>query len=261
MEARIQSVLNRIEAERNVRILYAAESGSRAWGFASEDSDYDVRFVYLQSIKDYLGIDLPRDVLDLPITDSLDVNGWDMYKALGLFRKSNPPLFEWLFSPIVYRELGDFANSLRTLAREHYSARRMTYHYLNMTRNAYDVIEGRTEVAAKKYLYALRPLICIRWIEQRQSPPPTSIHTALEGVELAHEVRADLSDLIERKQTLGELGTIPPDAVLTPFIASEIERIAGLVAGTPDDVIEKAPLNELAWKELGLDRFPASAQV
>ncbi|HZT43516.1 MAG TPA: nucleotidyltransferase domain-containing protein [Chthonomonadaceae bacterium] len=253
MDETIQTVLQQIEAERGVRILYAVESGSRAWGFASPDSDYDVRFVYARPVRDYLSVNPPRDVIELPVTDLLDVNGWDLFKALLLFRKSNPPLLEWLFSPIVYWERGAFAENLRALAQSHYSARRMMYHYLNMARNAYSAIEGREEVAAKKYLYVLRPLVCIRWIEQRSTPPPTSISEGLEGAALAHDVRVKLSELLERKRELGELGTMPPDPVLSGFIAEEIERIAGLVATAPDEVMDAAPLNALAWRELGLE--------
>lgn len=101
---RIEAKLNEIETEYGVRILYAVESGSRAWGFASQDSDYDVRFIYVGAMRDYARIDPCRDVIELPIENDLDVNGWDLIKALVLFRKSNPPLMEWLYSPIVYKE-------------------------------------------------------------------------------------------------------------------------------------------------------------
>ncbi|HLV80846.1 MAG TPA: nucleotidyltransferase domain-containing protein [Chthonomonadaceae bacterium] len=253
MDETIQVVLDQIESERGVRILYAVESGSRAWGFASQDSDYDVRFVYALSVKDYLVVNPPKDVIELPVTEVLDVHGWDLFKALQLFRKSNPPLLEWLSSPIVYRERGGFAESLRALAPTHTSARRMMYHYLNMARNAYAAIEGREEVAAKKYLYALRPLVCIHWIEQRASPPPTSIWEGLAGASLAHDARARLSELLARKRNLGELGTIPADAVLNGFIAEEIGRITAVVATALDVGMDAAPLNALAWRELGLE--------
>ena len=104
MEQAIKANLAEIEARENVRIVYACESGSRAWGFPSSDSDYDVRFIYLHPLEWYLSIVDKRDVIEDPITGQLDVNGWDLRKALQLFRKSNPPLFEWLNSPIVYLE-------------------------------------------------------------------------------------------------------------------------------------------------------------
>ncbi|KAA3615175.1 MAG: nucleotidyltransferase domain-containing protein [Planctomycetota bacterium] len=118
MEQRIQASLSEIEATEGVKILFACESGSRAWGFASQDSDYDVRFLYLHPPEWYLSINLEakRDVIERPIVDELDVNGWDLRKALKLFRKSNPPLLEWLGSPIVYREPAQTAAKMRKLA-------------------------------------------------------------------------------------------------------------------------------------------------
>src|SRR5947208_3039805 len=123
MKERIELQLDEIETRHNATILYAVESGSRAWGFASENSDYDVRFIYIRPIRDYLRIQPIRDVIELPIVDDLDVNGWDITKALNLFRSSNPPLLEWLNSSIIYRETGELAGSLRNLARTHSSMR------------------------------------------------------------------------------------------------------------------------------------------
>ncbi len=104
MRKKIKEQLRRIEDAENIKILLAVESGSRAWGFASPDSDYDVRFVYIRSLEDYLRLDATRDVIELPIDDVLDINGWDLQKTLRLLHKSNPTLFEWFSSPIVYKK-------------------------------------------------------------------------------------------------------------------------------------------------------------
>lgn len=103
MRERVLEELTRLEQEHDVTVLYACESGSRAWGFASPDSDYDVRFVYVQQPDWYLRVDEPRDVLERPLTDELDLSGWELRKTLRLLRKSNPTLLEWLDSPLVYR--------------------------------------------------------------------------------------------------------------------------------------------------------------
>ena len=249
----IMAQLRHVELRDTVRILYAAESGSRAWGFASPDSDYDVRFLYIRPIQEYLRLRPRRDVIELPIVDDLDINGWDIVKALNLFRSSNPPLLEWLKSPIIYLESGDFAAKLRTLAQSHFSPRRMTYHYLSMTRNNHkDYIADKSEVSLKKYLYAMRPLVCIRWMEQRGAPPPTSVWETLAGIELDREVRAQLSDLMERKQRVGELGAAAPDAILNRFIDAEIERITVSVANLPDPTLTEEDLNTVFQAELGL---------
>ena len=121
MQQTIRSRLVEIEANDHVRIVYACESGSRAWGFPSVNSDYDVRFIYIRPTEWYLSIDEKRDVIEYPIDELLDITGWDLKKALKLLRKTNPPLLEWLGSPIVYLEKGSFAEKMRQLAKEFYS--------------------------------------------------------------------------------------------------------------------------------------------
>src|SRR5436190_9326529 len=120
---RVRAALARLEAERNVRVLFACESGSRAWGFASCDSDYDVRFLYVHARDWYLSVEDRRDVIEQPIVDDLDVSGWELRKALRLLRKSNPPLLEWLQSPMVYRQDAAFVAEFRALAATFYSPR------------------------------------------------------------------------------------------------------------------------------------------
>src|SRR5690349_5244719 len=170
---RVHDALARVEAERNVRVLFACESGSRAWGFASRDSDYDVRFLYVHQRDWYLSVENPRDVIEQPIDDNLDVSGWELRKALRLLRKSNPPLLEWLKSPLVYREDRAFVEQLKNLAAQFYSPRRCFEHYLHMAAgNARDYLRGRELVSLKKYLYVFRPLLACRWIERNLGPVP-----------------------------------------------------------------------------------------
>ena len=100
--------LKKIEEQKNVKIIMAIESGSRAWGFASPDSDYDVRFIYVRKEEDYLKLEKTRDVIEWKLDDVLDINGWDIKKALQLLHNSNPTVFEWCASPIVYWETEEF---------------------------------------------------------------------------------------------------------------------------------------------------------
>ena len=240
-----------------MRILYAVESGSRAWGMASPDSDFDVRFVFVRPATDYVRLRPLRDVIELPIDNSLanplDINGWDIIKALNLFRSSNPPLIEWLHSPLIYQEQGALAAELRLLAQSYYSPMRMSYHYLSMAKRTYkEYIEGREEVSLKKYLYALRPLLAVRWMEQQRTPPPTEFERTLDGITFAHEIRSKLSDLLQRKRLGGETGAEAKDEVLIAFIEAEMERITGIVRELPDPEMAEEPLNALLWTELGL---------
>jgi len=253
----IRAELEQIELRESVRVLYAVESGSRAWGFASPDSDYDVRFVFVRPVTDYVRLRPLRDVIELPIDNSLlnplDINGWDLVKALNLFRSSNPPLMEWLVSPIVYSEVGTLATELRALAQARYSPMRMSYHYLSMAKRTYkEYLDGKSEVSLKKYLYALRPLFAVRWMEQRQTPPPTNFDTTLAGITIANEIRSKLSDLLQRKRLGGEIAAEAKDVVLIEFIEGEMERISALVRDLPDPEMPEEPLNSLLWNELGL---------
>ena len=250
MEAEMQQKLNEIEAAERVNILFAVESGSRAWGFASPDSDFDVRFVYARSAREYLRVRPQRDVIELPITGDLDINGWDLYKALERFQASNPPLLEWLQSPIVYRG-GPFLDELRAMAKAHFSPRRMAYHYGSMAkRNFIESIAGRDAVSLKKYLYALRPVVCVRWLERENSPPPTRFQDALEIAALPEAVRAVTDELITRKQAGGELGLAPPEPILNAFLEAEIARIADSTPALPDAPSDSRLLDELAWRVL-----------
>ena len=188
IEQDIARTLDAVERENDVRVLYACESGSRAWGFASEDSDYDARFIYVNRPNWYLAVDLEekRDVIELPIEDTLDVNGWDVRKALRLFRKSNPPLMEWLGSPIVYREVGPLAKSLRQLAADFYYPTKCSYHYLRMAQTNYRQYLKGSDIWLKKYFYVLRPLLAVLWIERGLGVVPTEFCSLVEEIGRAH---------------------------------------------------------------------------
>ena len=163
--------LREIEREWGVRVLYAAESGSRAWGSASPDSDFDVRFIYIRPRTDYLRLDPPRDVIEKPIDDTWDVSGWDLQKSLKLLSKSNPSLFEWLGSGIRYADTG-FSARLAPLLRDYFDPKSMMYHYYNMAgNNIRTFLRGET-VRPKKYFYALRPVLACLYIMERDAPPP-----------------------------------------------------------------------------------------
>ena len=181
---RIADTLDRIANEQSVELHYACESGSRAWGFASDDSDFDVRFIFVRPVEEYLTLKPRRDVIELPIIDDLDVNGWDIFKACRLLQKSNPPLLEWLGSPTVYIENTGIAQQLRDQAREHFSARACCEHYLSMAQAVYETyVNDREVVIRKKYLYVLRPLACIRLMLTHDTFPSTAFAEVLSDIE------------------------------------------------------------------------------
>jgi uncharacterized protein len=227
LEERIKTSLLEIERDEGVRIFYACESGSRAWGFPSADSDYDVRFLYVRPRDWYLSIDIEnrRDVIERPITDELDVSGWDIRKALVLLKKSNPPLLEWLGSPIIYREQFTVAERLRSLLPEYYSPKACMHHYLHMAQGNYrDYLKGDT-VRVKKYFYVLRPILAIKWIEECDEVVPTEFWKLVERIIKDEELKATIADLIERKRSGCEIDRGPVIPQISEFIKSELERL------------------------------------
>lgn len=171
MKELIQEKLREIEQHEECRILLAVESGSRAWGFASPDSDYDVRFIYVRPEKAYLRLDRTRDVIEVPINDELDINGWDIDKTLRLLHKSNPTVFEWFSSPIIY-QTSAFADQFRPIMQKYFSSKAGLWHYLHMAEGNYrDYLRGEM-VRAKKYFYVLRPILACKWILEKGTPPP-----------------------------------------------------------------------------------------
>lgn len=226
VSARVRDALAQLEADRDVRVLYACESGSRAWGFASHDSDYDVRFLYVHRRDWYLSVDDRRDVIELPPAGDLDVSGWELRKALRLLRKSNPPLLEWLRSPMVYRHDPAFAVEFGALACEFYSPRRCFQHYFHMARgNWRGYLLDRESVSLKKYLYVFRPLLGCRWIERRLGPVPMEFDRLVDHTLEEPEVLSALQALVERKQSGDELSAAPPVPALSRFLAGELTRL------------------------------------
>jgi predicted nucleotidyltransferase len=226
MQAAITQLLQGIEAQRGVRVLYACEAGSRAYGIESDDSDYDVRFLYVHPRDAYLDLDTPRDVVELPVNNDLDINGWDIYKALHLLRKSNPGLLEWLYSPTIYLETSPTIEAMRRLVRAHLASRvSLYYHYMHMASGNYrQYIENKAPVPFKKYLYVIRPLVMLMYLDQHGAfPLSINFPLILSEVSMADDVRGRISELVARKRAGEALGMSQPDTVLNAFID---ERLA-----------------------------------
>jgi uncharacterized protein len=227
MRATIVSCLREIEAQHDVKVIFACESGSRGWGFASPDSDYDVRFVYVNRLDWYLTVEPGRNVIEQPISGELDVNGWDLRKALKLLRASNPVLLEWLRSPIVYRQDLPLASRLRELAERHLSFDRAYYHYVSMAKkNCREHLLGET-VRYKKYLYVLRPLLAARWIREGRGAPPMVFAQLAQATLDDAALIDEISRLLEVKMRAGEAATSPRWEGIHRFILSELEVAQG----------------------------------
>ena len=250
MQTAILTTLKEIEKTQRVKILLAVESGSRAWGFASPDSDYDVRFLYVRSREDYLRLDRPRDVLELPINNLLDVNGWDIDKALKLLYRSNPTLFEWLSSPIVYLET-EYAATLRNAAEKYFVPKRALYHYHSMATGNYREYLKTDMVKAKKYFYVLRPILACKWILAHRSPPPM-LFSELMDAELEPSLRPVVSELLELKINVPEVKQIPRIALLNTYLENSLTEIQAQISILPEERPNQwAGLNTLFLTALG----------
>ncbi len=234
-----------IERENTIRILYAVESGSRAWGFASKDSDYDVRFIYIHPVEWYLSIRKARDVIECPIDGDLDISGWDLPKALGLFCKSNPPLLEWLGSPLVYLDRYRLAERLRELMSAYYSPKRCMLHYLHMARgNFREYLKGDV-VRVKKYFYVLRPILACLWIEKHNTMPPTEFAELYRDAGLSLSLKAEIDSLLVRKMAGNEMAMEPRIDIINDFLEQQIEHCSIQADGMQAVDVDETVLDEL----------------
>jgi uncharacterized protein len=251
MRAQILDCLRQIETDRDVKLLFACESGSRGWGFASPDSDYDVRFIYVNRLSWYLTVEPGRDVIEQPISGDLDVNGWDLRKTLQLLRQSNPTLLEWLRSPIVYREEANTVARLRALAEDGYSAVRGYHHYVSMAKKNFREHLRGEEVRYKKYLYVLRPLLAARWIREGRGVPPMRFAALAEATLDDRALLDEINRLLEVKMRAGEAATSPRWIGIHDFIESELTAAAEQVvvdSSHPDTTMLDAFLAETVLK-------------
>ncbi len=223
MNILVPKKLQEIEKEYNVTILLAVESGSRAWGFASPDSDFDVRFIYKRPKNEYLKLNTDRDVIELPVDDTWDVNGWDLDKTLKLLFKSNPTLFEWINSPLCYYKT-DFTDKIKPVLNEYFSVKNTVYHYLNTARNNMKIYLSGEKIHPKKYFYALRPVLACLWVLEHQTPPPV-LFSELTKTMLPDNLLPSLDYLLDIKMNNPEKAEIAPVRDIDEFLRQHIEEI------------------------------------
>ena len=236
--------LAQIEREEEVKILHAVESGSRAWGFPSPDSDYDVRFIYVRKPEYYLKLEKTRDVIELPINDILDINGWDLNKTLRLLHSSNPTLFEWMSSPIVYRQT-DFIDRLSPILDSYFSCKSGLHHYLSMAEGNYRDYLKSDMVKIKKYFYVLRPVLACKWILHKQTKPPMLFSPLMES-ELEPSLKPVINHLLDIKMNAPEIKEIPKIEEINNYLDEVMASVHEEIFAYPGEHrADWAPLNEL----------------
>ncbi len=220
MKDKILDKLQEIELQKNVSVLYAVESGSRAWGFASPDSDYDIRFIYKNEPNYYLSLWEKPDVIEFMTAEDLDGSGWDLRKTIKLLSKSNAPLLEWLFSPVVYKQDDAFLKQMQSFAKDCFSPIATLHHYLGTTKNFMDVCEAE-EVKLKSYFYALRTALAGKWIIENNSFPPVAF---MELLPIAPQNIQDKTlELMAIKANQDEKYLHPKETLITDFLMEAIK--------------------------------------
>ena len=241
MRELILEKLKEIEERENVRILHCVESGSRAWGFASPDSDYDVRFIYVRQKDYYLRLDKTRDVIEWQLDDTLDINGWDIQKVLILLHKSNPTLFEWNSSPIVYKTTDEW-KSIAAMINRYFVAKSGIYHYLSTAKTNYREYLKGDLVRYKKYFYVLRPLLACKWILAEGTPPPMEFQVLMEKY-LDADLKPDVEKLLDLKMNSPEISVGKRFDRVNDYLDHTIAELEQIVATMSDDKL-------YAWDEL-----------
>ena len=229
----IRQKLAEIEQRENIKILHCIESGSRAWGFASPDSDYDVRFIYYRPLEYYLRLEKTRDVIEWQLDETLDINGWDVQKALRLLHNANPTLFEWSSSPIVYLTTEKWKRVSDAIGG-YFKSKAALYHYLSTAKSNYsEYLKGET-VKLKKYFYVMRPLLACKWILEYGTPPPMRFSVLMEKY-LDGELRTAVEKLLDIKINAPEKKTCKRIDVINEYLDTTINEFEQILQSLPAD--------------------------
>jgi len=213
---KIAGTLREIERSKQITILYACETGSRAWGFPSPDSDYDIRFIYRHSLEWYVELGHRKDTIEYPVNEDLDITGWDLRKSLLMLKKSNAALIERFQSPVEYFSEPGFKTEFKNLIADYYSPTAVFYHHHSLAKKFRDEIEGKDKVKLKSYFYLLRSLLSCHWIIKDKMVVPMHIEGLMEKIE--DERKHEIRQLIKLKAGVGEKYLHPAEKNMNAWI-------------------------------------------
>lgn len=251
MKEKIKNYLEKIENEKNIKILWACETGSRAWGFPSPDSDYDVRLIYVHKPDWYLNLVEQKDSIELMLDNrDVDISGWDLRKSLRLLWKSNPPLLERIQSPIIYKENEPFINEMCDIAQHCYSKIATIHHYLNMAKKCFNAVKNTEKYKLKKLFYALRTATACQWILEKEGMPPIQFLTMLDGLSIEKEIKDRILELIELKLNVGESYLHDGEILIFQFIDNCIAQAEATAGSLPPSKAKMSVLNQFFIKTL-----------
>jgi len=248
MREEIIEHIAQLESEQGISILLAVESGSRAWGCPSPDSDFDVRIIYKRAKDAYLKIDEPNASIDYFHGELLDINGWDIKKTLKLIRKSNATPFEWAQSPIKYKEVNNFSKKILDLSGEYFQAKHTINHYRGIAKNTYLKKDSDNKMKLKSLFYILRPLMAAKWISLKNEIPPMDIPSLLPIVKNESFI-GHINKLLDKKATVGEDYVHLVDSKVINYIEDEFKYLNELVFEDEKNGINSDSLNK-AFREI-----------
>ncbi len=249
MRDKIIGVLHELERQQDFKVLFAAESGSRAWGFASPDSDYDVRVIYVKPEAWYWSLDAKQpDTFNAMLPGELDVSAWELRKTLRLFAGCNPSLNEWFDSPIIYYADSKFTEELRNLIPDYFNPIRTVHHYLALSAKALENRQQDGTIAVKKLFYALRGLLAAMWTAKMKSMPPTPFVELLRPEYVPAEILSEITRLQEIKARADEKSRITFPEILSDFFVLEREKILHDISGLSTGQASWPALNSLFYE-------------
>ena len=249
MHDKIIQTLKELERREDCKILFAAESGSRAWGFASPDSDYDIRVIYVKPEAWYWDItEKKADTFAAMLPDDLDVSAWELRKTLQLFSKCNPSLNEWLGSPIIYYAEEAFFAEMKRLLPRYFNPIRAGHHYLALAENSWTTLNENKEITLKKLFYALRGLFCAMWSAKFKTMPPTESDKLLIPELMPDEILQLIPELKKQKQQVNEKAVMPLPGKLYKFYIEQKEQTLQQLAGIKYQHPDNSELNQLLQK-------------
>lgn len=251
IEELVRMKIKEIEAKENIRVLHVIESGSRAWGLASPDSDYDVRFIYVRDRNFYLSLRENKDFIDWELNEVLDINGWDIKKVLQHFHKSNATLFEWSNSPVVYYTTDEWKKLYDEVAGQYFACKSSMYHYYGTANKNYHEYLMEDLVKYKKYFYVLRPILACKWIEEKKCPPPVLFDELFDSV-LEEDMKPVIADLLAKKVQMSESDKAPKIDKVNQYVEEKLIYYKNLLEGMDDDRNpDWEPLEEAFKKVIG----------
>jgi predicted nucleotidyltransferase len=218
-----------IERKYDVKVLLAVESGSRAWGFASKDSDWDVRFIYVHKPNWYFSIDDQRDVIEEVYEEDIDAVGWDIKKALALLKRSNPSLLEWINSPIIYRSDEQFMAGIIPLAKDCFTPTKAMYHYQRIYVKHDERYLQKQGYPMKRFMYYLRGLLACQWIEKHKTMPPVSFQELYEEIVEDQKIKDGIKALVKAKSSGKEMDMSEVPQYMVDFYLPLAEYYSNLV--------------------------------